>query len=344
MRALACQIATAVVEAYGPYELIRRVSDPYWFQALGCVLGFDWHSSGLTTTVCAALKEGLKSRSRSLGVYVAGGKGGTSRKTPDEIQGVGRVVSTVPVEPLVTTSRRVAKVDSACVQDGYTLYHHTIFFTEDGTWSVVQQGMNEQDRTARRYHWHGNVRQGPLPYGSFVNEPHTAVCCDRRKERVLNLVAEESAQARAGIVQAVREYGKTLYTLRHLRLPHRHEILWEDLDHKRLEAVLHRADALWPDGPERFEQILDIPGLGPKGLRALSLVAEVVYGTEASFRDPARFAYAHGGKDGHPFPVDRALYDRSIQVLKDAILKARLGRRDRLDALRNLACFDKEVT
>jgi len=334
MRKLAREIVIAVVEDAGPHEMLARLSDPFWFQALGCVLGFDWHSSGVTTTVCGAIKEGTKDLGGELGLFVCGGKGRVSRRTPDEIRDRGDEIETDP-ETLVYASRLSAKVDSSAVQDGFQIYHHAFFFTTDGTWCVVQQGMNESSGSARRYHWLSDSLD------DFVNEPHAAICCDER-QLALNLVAGESAPARGRIAELARERPisiiQELHNARSLTLPGRHHVSASDIDPKRLAKTFLSTYERQPQG---FEELLGMPGVGPKSLRALALLSEVLYGEAPSFRDPARYSYAHGGKDGYPFPVDRETYDRSIAFLKNALRLARLGRTDKLDALRRLGGFER---
>jgi hypothetical protein len=286
----------------------------------------------VTTTTCGALKEGLRGLERELGLYAAGGKGAVSRRTPQEIASACEDLGRDP-GALVYASRLSAKVDSAAVQDGYPLYHHAFFFTASGRWCVVQQGMNEATRTARRYHWLGER------VSSFVCEPHAAVCCDRRGE-VLNLVAEESGPARTASVEiAARPPEQTLALARkvpELVLPARHAVRTADINPAYLEKVLVRTYA---QPPPDYERLLGTPGVGPKTLRALALVAEMIYGTRASTRDPARFSFAHGGKDGTPYPVDRATYDRTIEVLHDALNRAKVERSEKLHALKRLAGF-----
>jgi uncharacterized protein len=329
-------ITETIVEEFGPDEMLSKLSDPYWFQALGCVLGFDWHSSGVTTTVCGALKEAMKPIGDNLGLYVCGGKGGTSRKTPEEITEIGERLGSDPA-PLVYCSRMSAKVDSAGVQDGYQLYHHAFFFTKGGKWAVVQQGMNEENLYARRYHWLGEGAH------EFTSDPHAAVCCDQKGQLTLNLVAGEAGDNRTRCAELAREnkpeeLAGELRKLKTLVLPRRHEVLISDINPDRVEKILLKA---YEAAPPDFEKLLGAAGVGPKTMRALSLLAEVIYGAEASFRDPARFSFAHGGKDGFPYPVDRPGYDKSIAVLKRAVRNARLGRTDQIDALRRLARFEE---
>jgi hypothetical protein len=332
MKSLAREITLFIIDAYGNEEMLSRLSDPFWFQAFGCVLGFDWHSSGVTTTVCGALKEGLKGMERELGFFIAGGKGKTSRKTPLEIEKICNQES-IDGTPLIYASRMSAKVDSAAVQDGYQIYHHCFFFTQKGSWAVVQQGMNEETRYARRYHW---LSQGVK---DFVCEPHWAVCCDQRKEG-LNLVALESEQTRQTITALSHEKPEFLMTegkrLIELPLPKEHPIPMEEIRLERLEKIFIQ---IYNHSPINFERLLGIQGVGPKSLRALSLISELIYGVRPSFRDPARFSFAHGGKDGHPYPVDRKAYDQTIELLKGAIDQAKLGDREKMEAIRRLRHF-----
>ena len=326
-------ILTHIVEEYGTREVLRRMSDPFWFQAFGCVLGFDWHSSGVTTTVCGAVKESLRSRGDEWGLFAAGGKGGASRKSPAQI---ALACGTVGRDPagLVHASRTAAKVDSAAVQDGYQLYHHAFLFTATGEWAVVQQGMNDANSTARRYHW---LSEGVT---SFVDEPHAAVCCDVRGE-TLNLVAAENAAVRAACAElAAQPPEQTLRAVEHapeLKLPRRHALFPElDVDTRHLHKILERT---YERAPADFETLLGIEGVGPKTLRALTLASELIYGTSASTRDPARFAFAVGGKDGIPYPVDRPVYDDMIEILGRAVERAKVDRSERIKALKRLAAF-----
>ncbi|RMG60268.1 MAG: DUF763 domain-containing protein [Deltaproteobacteria bacterium] len=335
MSLLAGEIVSAIALEFGPVEVLRRLSDPAWFQAFGCVLGFDWHSSGVTTTVTGAIKEGLKGREEEVGIFPCGGKGGASRKTPGEILTFSDRVGT-DGDSLVYASRISAKVDSAAVQDGYQIYHHAFFFTREGEWAVVQQGMNEERRRARRYHWISeSVRD-------FVEEPHAAVCCDGR-EKVLNLVAKESSSTRSIIAELSRMDPEKVVKLvaranegrgRHLEMPVRHPVRGEDIRPENLRRILLDT---YEKQPEDFETLLGVKGVGPKTLRALSLVSEVIYGAPPSFRDPARFSFAHGGKDGTPYPVNRAEYDRTIDVMRGAVEKAKIGRKEKMEALKRLS-------
>ncbi len=329
MTKLGRAILLLLVREQGPAAVLERLADPFWFQALGCLLGFDWHSSGLTTTVCGALKEGARGCERELGLFIAGGKGKTSLKTPQDIRGYADKYS-LPGSPerLVYASRMSAKVDNSAVQDGYQLYHHTFIFTARGDWAVIQQGMNTGSKRARRYHWLGDK------VSDFVNEPHSAICCDRKEKAVLNLVARESAASRSAIASlasfspeaVAREYTQ-------LVLPSRHSLYEEHLKPSSLERVLLQT---YERHPEDFESLLSIKGVGPKTVRALSLLAELAYGKRPSYTDPAKFSFAHGGKDGYPYPVNRSTYDQTIDILEQAIKEARLGREEKLQALRRL--------
>jgi uncharacterized protein len=330
---LAREILGHVVADYGPGEVLVRLSDPFWFQAFGCVLGFDWHSSGVTTTTCGAIKEAVRGLEADFGFVVAGGKGAASRKTPFEIERACERLGQDPAA-LVKASRLSAKVDNTAVQDGHQLYHHCFLFTPGGAWCVVQQGMSDAAGTARRYHWLGDR------VTSFVEEPHAVVCADAAAP-TLNLVAAESAAARqATTAIAARPPAELLAELDHLpllRMPARHPLLAvADVDPKRLHQTLLRT---YEQPPADFEGLLGVPGLGPKSLRALTLVAELIHGARASARDPARFAFAHGGKDGTPFPVDRGTYDRTIELLRGALDRARIDHSDRSAALKRLAVF-----
>src|SRR3984893_17594934 len=329
---LSREIVIFLVSEFGRQEVLRRLPDPYWFQAFGCVLGFDWHSSGLTTTVCGALKEGLRDVGGELGIFVAGGKGATSRKTPAEITTACERLGRDP-EPRVYASRISAKVDNSAVQDGYQLYHHSFVFTAEGQWCIVQQGMNDATSMARRYHWlSDNV-------SDYVSEPHAAICCDA-SVTTLNLVASESSEVRsASATLASQRPEITLNALGHLPLlemPRRHEVGPSDINPKYLEKILLRT---YETAPADFESLLAIEGVGAKTLRALALTSELIYGARASRRDPARYSFAHGGKDGTPFPIDRATYDKTIEVMHHAINGADIERAEKVRAFRRLTEF-----
>jgi len=326
---LAREIIIIIVEDSGPYEVLKKLSDPFWFQALGSVLGFDWHSSGLTTTVCGAIKEGVKGLEKELGIFVGGGKGKTSRNTPKEIEKYCDLIS-LNAAPLVYASRMSAKVDSAAIQDGYQLYHHCFFFTKEGKWAVVQQGMNETTRYARRYHW---LSEG---FKDFTFEPHAAICCDMRGKG-LNMVSRDSEKARIASVELAGQepffMEKEIRKIQCLDLPERHGIRKEDIGGKHLEKILVKT---FEAKPGNYTELLGIEGVGPKTVRSLSLLSELIYGAKPSFEDPARFSFAHGGKDGHPYPVDRENYDKSIEILRGWINRSKAERTEKLKAFERL--------
>lgn len=328
MTLLARAMALAILQEERIAGFMRRLADPVWFQAFGCVLGFDWHSSGLTTTACGALKEGLRELSSETGLYVAGGKGKTSRKTPKEIEDACWLLGRDP-DALVRASRLSAKVDSAAVQDGFQVYHHSFFFSADGQWAVVQQGMNEQTGMARRYHW--------LPPESFDSDPHAAIA-GAPTQQVLNLVASEGGANRKIAVELARDHPinvvSELSKMRTVAMPRHHEVSLSDLHPERLSRVLL---STYERQPKDYTALLGIPGVGAKALRALALVAELTYGQPVSVRDPVSYAFAHGGKDGTPFPVDRATYDATIDSLRRAVSEARAGHSEKTAALKRLA-------
>lgn len=348
-------IAEVVVHHYGPDELLARLAHPFWFQAFGAVMGMDWHSSGITTSVIGALKRGLAPIQDELGVYVCGGRGRHSRKTPDELLAIAERTGVDGVA-LARTSRLVAKVDSAAVQDGFDLYLHGFFVTRGGEWTVVQQGMMPSERLARRYHWQSAGLR------SFVDDPHAAVegpsrgtivnLADARAqanrgaqlaalaegpERVLAVLLKERARAqptqqlrpRAAPEQCVLPQ----LVLPHLVLPSHHEVRAEDVLVRRLRGTLAAAAER---GPRDFAELLLVPGVGARTVEALAHVAEIIHGAPCRFSDPARFSLAHGGKDGHPFPVPLRVYDRTLRELKQAVSASKLGNEDRLCALREL--------
>ncbi len=340
MKALGTAIIQVIVEEYGPEEVLRRLSDPVWFQAFGSVLGFDWHSSGLTTTVCAALKEGLAPRQGELGLFLAGGKGKTSRQTPHEIDlACEKFGLPSTLEDLKYASKMAAKVDSAAVQDGYQIYHHFFVFLKDGSWSVVQQGLNDQTGWARRYHW---LSSGLT---DFVCEPHAAVC-GSRSVNVLNMVAQENDQARDAVAFLSREKPESILkeikkitesqSFKTLDLPYRHSIP----SSSHINRVLLNT---YQNQPADFEKLLSATNAGPATIRALALVAEVAYGVNLSFRDPVRYSFAHGGKDGIPYPVDRPNYQKSISSLENALRRAKTGDTLKLKALRRLSHIARET-
>ncbi len=344
MTKLGAIITQAIVIEYGRDEFLRRLAHPFWFQSFGCVMGMDWHSSGITTSVIGALKRGLLPLSGELGIHVCGGRGRNSRETPGELIAIGERVG-LDGGGLATTSRLVAKVDSAAVQDGFDLYLHGFIVTDDGKWVVVQQGMNGERRQARRYHW---LSEG---ISSFVDSPHTAIEGARQGE-IVNLADRRAAASRSGQLDLLASLGPDRIVrevaaieprraskqsaqpmLPHLIMPAHHDVREEDVNMKRLHATLA---AVADRGPEDFEHLLLVPGVGARTVKALAMVAEVVHGAPCRFADPARFSLAHGGKDRHPFPVPLKVYDETIRVMKSAVSKAKLGRDEEMQVLKRL--------
>ncbi len=331
MVALSRSILELMVLEHGRKTVLKRFSDPYWFQSFGCVLGFDWHSSGLTTTVCGAVKEALKDIGRDLGIFMAGGKGKYALSTPEQIRRIAEDCS-LEGETLVEVSKLTAKIDSVLLQDGYQIYHHTILFTEDGDWAVIQQGMNEKERYARRYHWLGEGRFAP------VEEPHSGISAQKVHERILlDLTSKDSKGSRDALqdlLASPRQLSRELENIRILEMPKRHYISPRDVNLKKLKETVDRLEEGYV---KTFEDVLRIRGVGPKMMRALVLVSEIIYGAKPSFKDPARYTFAHGGKDGHPFPVQRDLYDITLETLKRAIERARIGQREKVEAIKRLS-------
>ncbi len=329
---ISAEIASWIVVEQGTAALFRRLSDPVWFQAFGAVMGMDWHSSGVTTTVCGALKQGLSGRGSELGMVVAGGKGRTSRQTPNELAAASDWLE-IDTAPYIQASRMSAKVDNNALQDGYQIYHHVFLLDREGHWAVIQQGMNDANSYARRYHWFSDDVQ------SFVSDPHSAIASESTGE-VWNLVAGESAAARDVTTALACEQPEKVVAevarLRELTLPAHHDVQGADVDPKRLHRILLKT---YERQPEDFSTLLGMEGVGARTLRALSLVGELVYGAPVSIKDPARFAFAHGGKDRHPYPVDHKTYDQSIQLLHTAVERAKIGQREQVDALKRLALW-----
>ncbi len=333
MSKLGGAIVEALILEYGRSEVIRRLSDPAWFQALGCVLGMDWHSSGITTSVMGALKSALNQRSNELGIYVCGGRGKHSRKTPEELITIADKTG-LDGTALVKSSRLTAKVDNTAIQDGFQIYLHSFVVSIDGEWAVVQQGMNGGSGYARRYHWHSR------DLTDYINDPHTFIY-GRSQGPILNLTDATAASSRDGIMNIAEEDPvRMLQEIRKIRLPAHHDVRAKDVDLKRLGAVLYLAQEL---PVQNFESLLLLQGLGPRTLQSLALVSEVIYGTPSRFRDPARFSFAHGGKDGHPFPVPTKTYDESIHTLKTALEKAKIGDKDKLKAVKHLSTATKQM-
>jgi hypothetical protein len=353
MKRLSRGIVLTIAEEFGVEEVLRRLADPIWFQSLGCVIGFDWNSSGLTTTTLGALKAGIFGLENDLGIFICGGKGKTSRKTPEQIQKWGEFLGwpEKKIESLVYASKISAKVDSSLIQAGYQIYHHNFIFTKSGKWNVIQQGMRIENQTARRYHWlSSNVKD-------FTEEPHTGIITGIR-HKPLNLVAKESRENKKISTELIKEEPKTFLRdiqliseksnslMRQRRLPgfvemelknvefYHHPVEREKFDLKRLKKTIEKAHFF---KPENFENLLMTEGVGPKTIRALSLVSELIYGAKPSYEDPARYSFTVGGKDGTPMPIQKDVYDKLLNVLEKGIKKAKISNREKIEAQRRLA-------
>ena len=333
MAAIGREIIHAIVMEYGTGGVISRLSDPFWFQALGCVMGMDWHSSGITPSVTGALKQAVNPLFGELGLWICGGKGKHSLRTPQELlEFAGR--TGLDGNTLVTASRLSAKVDNTCIDDGFRLYHHSFIVSRSGEWAVVQQGMNTATSYARRYHWHG------ARVTSFVDDPHTAVVGEN-KGIIMNLSDSRAQSNRDGIVSFLALHPDLQRKeLRHLVLGRSHAVPPAMVDSKRLGAVLTLA---YDHQYARFVDALLHPGIGPRTVQALALVSEVIYGGPRRFSDPARFSFAHGGKDGHPFPVPLKVYDENIMTLRNAVNRAKIGREEKLRGLKLLAAMSERI-
>jgi uncharacterized protein len=326
MAKLGFAITEAILEEYGKKEFLSRMSDPFWFQSFGAVMGMDWHSSGITTSVMGALKRAVNPHSAALGIYICGGKGKFSREAPKELLLVGEKTG-LNGDALVRYSKLSAKVDNTAVQDGFQLYLHNFIVSNEGDWSVVQQGMREGDAMARRYHWHSQHVQ------SFVEEPHTGIC-GANLGQILNLTATEAATTRSGMLNiSLQKPEKMMQDIQQLVMPRHHDVRSSDVDLKRLGTVLWLAH---DKQPVNFEELLLLEGVGPRTVQSLALVSEVIHGTPSRFKDPARFSFAHGGKDGHPFPVPTKTYDEVIHTLQKAVERARIGQHEKSAALKKI--------
>jgi len=327
MSKLGLAIIESIVTEYGKSAVLARLSDPFWFQALGCVLGMDWHSSGITTSVMGALKRSVNPRAKELGIYICGGKGKYSRETPAELIKIAEETG-LDGDLLVRSSKLSAKVDNTAIQDGYQLYLHSFILSSEGEWAVVQQGMNDANGMARRYHWHSPSLK------SFVEEPHTFIY-GHNQGLILNITDKKADTTRSCILQLTREEPANLLPeIRKLFMPVHHDVKAKDVDLKRLGAIL--AVAHEKEGLD-MESLLLLEGLGPRTLQSLALVSEVIHGTPSRFEDPARFSFAHGGKDGHPFPVPTKVYDETIHTLEIAVSKSKLGHTDKSAAIKSLS-------
>ncbi|MCU0449649.1 MAG: DUF763 domain-containing protein [Bernardetiaceae bacterium] len=324
---LALPITEAIVQDYGQRGFLARLSDPFWFQSFGSVIGMDWNSSGVTTAVMSALRQALGPHAKSLGLYLCGGKGKESLQTPAQLLQVGQQTG-LDGHYLGQCSRLSAKVDNTAIQDGFQIYLHYFMVSAQGDWSVVQQGMQTDSGQARRYHWHSGQLQ------SFVEEPHTAICGDNQGE-ILNLTDKKALPAQKGILAIAKENPEKIAgEIKRLIMPRQSNIQAKDVDLKRLGSILWLAQE---NEVQQFEELLLLKGLGPRTLQSLALVSEVIHGTPSRFTDPARFAFAHGGKSGKPFPVPTQVYDQTIATLKTAVEKAKLGHTDKADAIKKLS-------
>ncbi len=344
MKELGSAISLAIIYKYGRDEFLRRLSDPFWFQSFGAVMGMDWHSSGITPSVMGALSRGLNPISHETGIYILGGRGKRSRNTPAEIAEVSMKTG-LDGDKLVRCSRLSAKIDNTCIQDGHQIYLHNFILTREGKWAVVQQGMNRETITARRYHWLSD------DITSFVDDPHSGIV-GKNEGEILNLSDTRSEPARSAIVEFLSIHPdrqqneiESLFSSRNLStrnldMPSHHEVTAADVNSRRMGAVLALA---YENQFSDFTDALLLNGVGPRTIQSLALVSEVIYGAPARFSDPARFSFAHGGKDGHPAPVPLKIYDQSISILKDAVKQAKIGEHDRLDALKKLDLMIRHI-
>lgn len=327
MAKLGLAVVECLVMEYGNEEVIQRLSDPFWFQSFGAVMGMDWHSSGITTSVMGALKRAVNPHAKELGIYICGGKGKHSRATPNELIKVGEQTG-LDGHHLVHCSKLSAKVDNTAIQDGFQLYTHNFVVTNTGKWTVVQQGMRDATGAARRYHWNSDGFQ------SFVNDPHSAIY-GKNFGYILNMADSQADGTRNRIMEIAAERpDKMIKEISRLTMPSHHDVRAKDVDLKRLGAVLWLAHE---KKPTDFEELLMLEGLGPRTLQSLTLVSEIIYGTPSRFKDPARFSFAHGGKDGHPFPVPTKIYDETLATLHTAIHKAKMGNSEKQDAIKSLS-------
>ena len=333
MTKLGTAITETIIHDYGSSAFLSRLSDPFWFQALGAVMGMDWHSSGITTSVMGALKRGLTPKADELGIYICGGRGRFSRNTPQELRAIaGR--RGLNGDALVRTSRLTARVDNNALADGFQIYLHSFVVTSNGEWAVVQQGLNDRNGMARRYHWHSAL------VSDFVAEPHSGIV-GQNQGTIMNLVDSKAHDAQMAMLDLTREHPEKLISgLKHLSLPAHHEVRETNVDLKRLGAVLAVA---YEKDLHDFAELLLLENLGPRTLQSLALVAEVVHGTPTRFSDPARFAFAHGGKDRHPFPVPLKTYDQTLNFLRTSLDAAKVGDTEKLDGFRRLDRFVQNV-
>jgi hypothetical protein len=333
MAKLGFAIVETIALEFSTSEVISKLSNPFWFQSFGAVMGMDWHSSGITTSVLGALKKSVNPHSKELGIYICGGKGKNSMLTPRELLLVGEKTG-LDGNNLANCSRLTAKVDNTAIQDGFQLYQHNFIVDNKGQWAVIQQGMNPNSKTARRYHWHS------ADLKSFINEPHTFIYGENQGT-ILNLTAAAALKSREGILELSKESPtKIIKEMQYLSMPAHHDVRIEDVNMKRLGAMLW---ATHENKPEDFEELLLLKGMGPRALQSLALVSEIIYGTPTRFEDPARFSFAHGGKDGHPFPVPLKIYDETIDTLQRAINRAKIGHSDKIEAIKKLSEISRKA-
>ncbi len=326
MAKLGLAITESIITEYGKNEILRRLSDPFWFQSFGAVMGMDWHSSGITTSVMGALKRAINPHAKELGIFICGGKGKSSRQVPAELISVAEQTG-LDGNYLVRCSKLSAKVDNTAIQDGFQLYMHNFIVSNTGEWTVVQQGMHTANKTARRYHWHSEGLK------SFVEEPHTAIC-GVNQGMILNVTALQANPVRNAILTLTHEKPEMMMQeIQQLIMPAHREVRSEDIDLKRLGTVLWLAH---DKQPADFEELLLLEGVGPRTMQSLALVSEVIHGTPSRFKDPARFSFAHGGKDGHPFPVPLNVYDETINTLQTAVQRAKIDNGDKQLAIKKL--------
>lgn len=349
-------LTEVILEEYSQEEFLERISNPYWFQSFSCIIGFDWHSSGITTTTCGALRASLNPEKH--GIVVLGGKGKNSRKTPNQIKKSEEIfnLTTKQTENIVNSSKLTAKIDNSCIQDTYQLYQHNFFLTEKGKWAVVQQGMNTNNKYARRYHWMSTQ------IDDYLIDPHTAIECNKKEENTLNMTSKESKQTQEISVDLIndnpnhlKQYFKrkdpkqTLLTdyfdfkiedsyeddfrkQPELNMPAHHQVLDMDLSENEFQ-VLKNAYELQP---ENYEELILLDGIGPKKIRALALISDLIYGKPASWEDPVKYSFAHGGKDGYPYPVDCEVYDNTIETMKETLDQAKLDKKEKYNAIKRL--------
>lgn len=332
MSKLGGAIVEAIVQEYGRKSLLEHFSNPFWFQSLGCVLGMDWHSSGITTSVMGALKRAVNPKANELGIYICGGRRNASRQTPNELRLIADKTG-LNGDELIYNSRLAAKVDNTAIQDGFQLYLHSFILSKEGDWTIVQQGMNTESKMARRYHWLSSQLQ------SFVENPHTSVCGENQG-LILNLTDQLAKPTRKSIIELTREQPAQLLQDLLLIMPKHHEVTSKDVNLKRLGAALalaHETDI------SNMESLLLLKDVGPRTLQSLTLVSEVIHGTPSRFEDPARFSFAHGGKDGHPFPVPTKVYDETIAHFDKAIHLSKMGDNDKSEALKKLSFIEQDM-